>query len=68
MKAASRRHAVCVKLLLDKGAQVDLKDKVSAVSMSIIACWHVPMCKKKCNRSGLYVQHNIGCDQLYCYC
>ena len=38
MKASSEGHVECVKLLLDKGADVNHKDEVSAVSLSIIVC------------------------------
>ena len=40
MKASSRGHVECVKLLLEKGADVNLQDEVSAVSLSV---WPVPL-------------------------
>ena len=40
MKASSRGHDECVKLLLEKGADVNHKDQVSAVSLSV---WPVPL-------------------------
>ena len=43
MKTSSEGHVKCVKLLLDKGADVHCKDWVSAVSLSV---WHVPLCNK----------------------
>ena len=36
IKASSKGHVDCVKLLLEKGAEVDHEDKVSAVSELII--------------------------------
>ena len=41
MEASSGNHVECVRLLLDKGALVELQDEVSAVSQSIIVCWQV---------------------------
>ena len=38
MKASSGGHVECVKLLLDQGADVNVKDNVSAVLQSIIVC------------------------------
>ena len=43
MKASSGGHVECVKLLLEKDADVNHKDWVSAVSLSV---WHVPLCNK----------------------
>ena len=40
MKASSGRHVECVKLLLEKDADVNHKDGVSAVSQSV---WPVPL-------------------------
>ena len=40
MKASSRGHVKCVKLLLEKGADVNHQDEVSAVSQSV---WPVPL-------------------------
>ena len=37
MKASLRGHFGCVKLLLDKGANADLSDKVSAVSHQVLS-------------------------------
>ena len=41
MKASSEGHVKCVKLLLEKGADFNHKDEVSAVSLSV---WYVPLC------------------------
>ena len=41
MKASSGGHVECVMLLLKKGADVNCKDWVSAVSLSV---WHVLLC------------------------
>ena len=38
MKASSEGHVDCVNLLLDKGVSINQKNKVSAVSQSIIVC------------------------------
>ena len=38
MKASNKRHDDCVELLLSKGANINQKNKVSAVSQSIIVC------------------------------
>ena len=40
MEASSGGHVECVKLLLEKGADVNHKDWVSAVSLSV---WPVPL-------------------------
>ena len=40
MKASSGGHVECVKLLLEKDADVNHKDDVSAVSQSV---WPVPL-------------------------
>ena len=40
MKASSGGHVECVKLLLEKDANVNHKDDVSAVSQSV---WPVPL-------------------------
>ena len=40
MKASSGGHVECVKLLLEKGADVNHIDEVSAVSLSV---WPVPL-------------------------
>ena len=40
MKTSSGGHVGCVKLLLEKGADVNHKDWVSAVSLSV---WPVPL-------------------------
>ena len=40
MKASFGGHVECVKLLLEKGADVNHKDEVSAVSLSV---WPVPL-------------------------
>ena len=40
MEASSEGHFECVKLLLEKGADVNHKDRVSAVSLSV---WPVPL-------------------------
>ena len=40
MKASSGGHVKCVKLLLEKGADVNHKDRVSVVSLSV---WPVPL-------------------------
>ena len=45
MKASLRGHFGCVKLLLDKGANADLSDTVSAVSHQVLSVWHVSLCK-----------------------
>ena len=39
-KASTRGHVECVKLLLEKGADVNHKGLVSAVSLSV---WPVPL-------------------------
>ena len=38
MKASSEGHDDCVNLLLKKGVSINQKNKVSAVSQSIIVC------------------------------
>ena len=40
MKASSGGHVECVKLWLEKGADVNHTDEVSAVSLSV---WPVPL-------------------------
>ena len=40
MEASSGGHVECVKLLLEKGADVNHKNLVSAVSLSV---WPVPL-------------------------
>ena len=40
MKASSGGHVECVKLLLEKGVDVNHTDRVSAVSLSV---WPVPL-------------------------
>ena len=55
MKASSERHDDCVKISLNKGVNINQKNKVSAVSQSIIVCLACPLCG-----SG-------WCDQL-CSC
>ena len=40
MEASIGGHVECVKLLLEKGADVNHKDRVSAVSLSV---WPVPL-------------------------
>ena len=40
MKASSGGHVECVKLLLEKDTDVNHKDEVSAVSLSV---WPVPL-------------------------
>ena len=41
MKASSEGHVECVKLLLEKGADANHQDGVSAVSLSV---WYVLLC------------------------
>ena len=53
MKASSGGHVECVTLLFNQGADVDVKDKVSAVLQSIIVC---SLGKKLCIGSGLCAQ------------
>ena len=43
MMAFSGGHVECVKLLLDKGANADLSDKVSAGPHQVLSIWHVPL-------------------------
>ena len=45
MKASLQGQIGCVELLLDKGANADLSDKVSAVSHQVLSVWHVSLCK-----------------------
>ena len=40
MKASARGHVGCVQLLLDRGAQANLQNKVSVVQS------HVPLCEE----------------------
>ena len=69
MKASSEGHVECVKLLLDKGAHIDLQDMVSACHINHCLFGMVSLCRKgivevACVTLGLancVVDANTGC-------
>ena len=47
MVASIRGHTKCVQLLLDRGAQVNHQDKVSAFwDQPSVSSYHVPLCEE----------------------
>ena len=47
MKASEAGKLECVKVLLDKGAQVNMQSKVSGVSITVLVC----TCNAACTQS-----------------
>ena len=60
MMASLEGHVGCVQLLLDRGAQIDHQNKVSAFrDQPSVSLYHVPLCEE--GIVGVMCVESVGC-------